>query len=172
MFTSFLPLQAFASFPAPPHSEISRSRRAIAKLVHAITRDIASVPFSSPLRPNHQVLFDVAGALIPLSDVYLQDLEALTGVGDAQADRWGKLARRAVNEAEGKAIDEEKISHADVEEEAIKAGNGIDATKVIEQWRPFWERAQPVVLALGMKLDEEGFGMEDKTSQRPDDDEK
>ena len=35
--------------------------------------------------------------------------------------------------------------------------NGVDET---ENWTEFWTRAQPVVLALGMKLDEEGYGFD------------
>jgi hypothetical protein len=34
-----------------------------------------------------------------------------------------------------------------------------------ENWTEFWSRAQPVVLALGMKLDEEGYGYPSRSDE-------
>jgi hypothetical protein len=38
-----------------------------------------------------------------------------------------------------------------------------------ENWTQFWSRAQPVVLTLGMKLDEEGYGFRSDKSRSPED---
>lgn len=45
----------------------------------------------------------------------------------------------------------------------------------VDNWGEFWSRAQPVVLSLGMKLDEVGFGLnldEFEKAERKKDEEK
>jgi hypothetical protein len=43
--------------------------------------------------------------------------------------------------------------------------NGGSEAGEVESWSEFWSRTQPVMLALGMKLDEEGYGFEWKKEQ-------
>ena len=44
--------------------------------------------------------------------------------------------------------------------------NGTDERGEMQNWMEFWSRAQPVVLALGMKLDEEGYGLDSDESHK------
>jgi hypothetical protein len=37
----------------------------------------------------------------------------------------------------------------------------LDADGKVEEWTAFWSRAQPILLTLGMKLDEDGYGLKD-----------
>lgn len=34
-----------------------------------------------------------------------------------------------------------------------------EADGKVEPWSDFWNRAQPVILGLGMRLDEDGYGL-------------
>ncbi|TFK33170.1 hypothetical protein BDQ12DRAFT_691592 [Crucibulum laeve] len=163
-------LSAFSSFPSPPYSEIARARRSVATLVDAVVRDISSIPPSplSPLRTQYPELFAIAGALEPLRDEYLGDLAALTGVSDAQtAKRAAEIAKEMGGEKKAEqtkteeAEDNANIKQTEPAQEDAATGSedGDAAVKSIEQWREFWMRAQPALLSLGMKLDEDGFGM-------------
>lgn len=41
----------------------------------------------------------------------------------------------------------------------------VDTSLDVEAWREFWPRAQPIILSLGMKLDENGFGLKPEDEQ-------
>ena len=67
-------------------------------------QDISSIPESSPLREQHAELFGMFGALQPLHDVYLENIEG--GLMDVQ--EWNNFWSRAepVLIALGQALDE------------------------------------------------------------------
>ncbi|KAF8955341.1 hypothetical protein BDZ97DRAFT_1858331, partial [Flammula alnicola] len=98
---------AFDNVPVPPTSEIGRARRAVAIITRTIVNQISSIPLSSPVREKHPDIFNVHGALVPLSDVHLAEPDG-----------------------------------------------------AVEDWKEFWARAQPVLLGLGEKLDEAGYGID------------
>ncbi|KAF8951527.1 hypothetical protein BDZ97DRAFT_1886056 [Flammula alnicola] len=74
--------------PVPPTSEVGRARRVVAILTHTIVNQISSIPLSSPVREKYPDIFNIHGALVPLSDIHLEE-------PDGAVEDWREFWARA-----------------------------------------------------------------------------
>ncbi|KXN81605.1 hypothetical protein AN958_04399 [Leucoagaricus sp. SymC.cos] len=111
------------------NSEVGRARYAIGLLTKTITKDITSIPDTSPLRTQHAQIFALTDALLPLCEVHLDGVAQGTPPTSGEIvdegkwqEFWSKaqpvvLALGEELDKEGYGISEELVKEAQAEQE-------------------------------------------------------
>ncbi|KAG5634049.1 hypothetical protein H0H81_003617 [Sphagnurus paluster] len=143
----------------------------------SILENTVSAPWLFSLPPDHEQRLKIAYTLLFQIVLYLtRPAEAeqfLTAFATAPAPSESEIGRArkavgtiikaSVNQMSSIPLNSSVRAHNEIFDifGALQAIHDMylgEEISTLETWSEFWSRAQPVVLELGMKLDEKGFG--------------
>ncbi|GLB36903.1 hypothetical protein LshimejAT787_0311900 [Lyophyllum shimeji] len=145
----------------------------------AILENTTSAPWLFTLSPDPEQRLRIAYALLFQIVLYLtrpteaEQFIVAFGTAPASSDSEIGRARKAVGTIIQAAVHQMssvpsdapvRAAHGDVFDifgalHAIRDMYAAEDLSALKTWSEFWARAQPVILELGMKLDEKGFGL-------------